>query len=37
MGKHLHGKKAAKRNRWGKRAQFLGHRHRRRGRRLRLL
>jgi hypothetical protein len=37
MAKHLYGKQAAKRNRWGKRAKFLGRRHRKSGRRLRLL
>ena len=37
MAKHLHGKKAAKRNRWGKRSKLLGHRHRKRGKRLKLL
>jgi hypothetical protein len=37
MAKHLYGKKSAKRNRWGKRAVFLGRRHRKRGRRLKLL
>jgi hypothetical protein len=37
MAKHLHGKKAAKRGRWGKRSKLLGHRHRKRGKRLKLL
>jgi hypothetical protein len=37
MAKRLYGKRAAKRNRWGKRAVFLGRRHRKRGRRLKLL
>jgi hypothetical protein len=34
MAKHLYGKKSVKKNRWGKRAVFLGRRHRKSGRRL---
>jgi hypothetical protein len=37
MAKHLYGKRSAGRNRWGERAVFLGRRHRKRGRRLKLL
>jgi hypothetical protein len=37
MAKHLYGKKASKKNPWGKRGVFLGRRHRKSGRRLKLL